>query len=490
MELMEFYKKIKNPIDDPAVIDKLIYAYSEQSKGLGGFYGQLTKTVKKERIYGPTYEEDADLFYSRMFNKWKNSIVSLTREQFIDLYNKGSYGKDFIKMREFLKSVPDVKTKKEADDIFFGNYNDKELKKALDKYRWTALGDVSMWTHVSSRYLTAKQDKQQNVEHRLYFDTEPIDTYKMAMYLVEKCDKYHIPFYFKFDDIGNRDDTIVLYSSTENLMKYVDILIEIKKEHPDLIARVKEPPVLTGKIDGWIGYGSEPSRTPDGKAQSFNEVRSKAIETAIDKVNKKWIIDHKNMIITYKGKNISFQNYIALEATRKILETLKKRFIYYEEYEMNMAKSKNISYDPNKVINKLGFSLQDLNSTSFEAKLYRTIQSKIEISLTNFCNGKNVESIIMNIRNGKEINFSCYDLKDLIDSLSYSISKNDSNFSKDVHTEIIANAKQYGIDVDKFCFDIRSKKRMELVQAQKNKEELLELQKQSSSGNQSFGGKK
>ena len=63
MELIELYDQVKNPIDDPKVIEKLIKAYANSSKGLGGFYGQLTKTVQKEHNKGQYYREDADKFY-------------------------------------------------------------------------------------------------------------------------------------------------------------------------------------------------------------------------------------------------------------------------------------------------------------------------------------------------------------------------------------------------------------------------------------------
>ena len=98
MELMELYDKINNPIDDLSVIEKLINAYANSSKGLGGYYRQLTKTAQKEHNKGQYYPYDADKFYSMLFNKWKNSIVAMTREEFIELYKRGSYGQDFIKM--------------------------------------------------------------------------------------------------------------------------------------------------------------------------------------------------------------------------------------------------------------------------------------------------------------------------------------------------------------------------------------------------------
>lgn len=468
MELMELYNQVQNPIEDPKVIEKLINVYANSSKKFGGFYGQLTKTVEKEHNKGQYHIADADRFYSMMFNKWKNSIVSLTREQFAELYKNGSYGQDFIKMRNFLRTVPDVKTQKEADDIFFGKYDDKELEDALEKYKWTAFGEFSGWVHVCSRHVTAKQDKYPNVEHRLYLDTESFDTYKMLNLLVEKCDEHHLPYYFKFDQFANRDDTIVIYSSTENLTKYVELLQEIKKEHPDLVSRAKEPPVLTGKIDNWIGYGSEPSRTPDGKNHSFNEIRSNAIELAIDKITKKWIMEHRNMQITYHGQKLLFQDYIAKQSAERMIEKLEKSFIDCEKNYQKREQKTGKTYNKNDIITKLGYTLQDVRSSVFKDNVYKYIRSQMETCLLSICNEtySDMTSIKMNVRNGKQIYFNESDLGGIIRELSVNISKKDPNFARDVHSAIIANARQYGIDTNKFCFDIKARERMRFVEAQ------------------------
>ena len=419
MELMELYNKIQNPLEDPKVIEKLINAYANSSKGIGGFYRQLTKTVEKQHTRGQFYKDDADYFYSMMFNKWKNSIVALKNEQFIELYKNGSYGQDFIKMREFLRTVPDVKTKSEADDVFFKKYNDKDLEDAVEKYRWTALGDGNPWVHVCSRYVTAKQDEYPNVEHRLYLDTESLDTYKMIILFVQKCDEYHLPYYFKFDEYANRDDTIVIYSSTENLIKYIELLQEIKNEHPDLISRTKEPPLLTGKIDNWIGYGSEPSKTPDGKTHSFNEIRSKVIESAIDKITKNWITNHRTMQVIFQNKKMSFQDYIAMKSMKVLVKTLEDDFNFWENNDRKLAQSTGIPYNQSTVIERLGYTLQDVKSSSFKDSVYKIIRSHMEVCLLNVCSGnyQDMPSIKFNVRNGKQISFGGYKLEEIIREL-------------------------------------------------------------------------
>lgn len=469
MELMELYNQIHNPIDDISVIEKLINAYANSLKGFGGYYGQLTKTVQKEHNKGQYYREDADRFYAMLFNKWKNSIVAMTRDEFVELYKQGSYGQDFIKMRNYLKNIPDVSTMKEVDEIFYGSKGDKELEDALEKYSWKSFGGGSGWIHVCSRYLTAKKDQYPNVEHRLYLDTESLDTYKMTTYLVEKCDEHNLPYYFKFDQYADRDDTIVIYSSTENLTKYVEILQEIKREHPELVSRAKEPPVLTGKIDGWIGYGSEPAKTPDGQRHSFNEIRAKVLESSIGKVTKQWIMNHRNQQITYQGQKMLFQEYIAMKSTEKLIADLERRYLSYEENDKKVAQRNGTKYNPTTVNDRLGYTLQDVRSSRFKQNIYRVLRDKMISSLPQVCNGsyKDMDAINMNVRNGKQITFSGYDLEIIIQQLSVNISKNDPNFISSVQAEIKNNAKQYGIDSEKFCFDTKARETMRTMTAQR-----------------------
>ena len=469
MELMELYNQIHNPIDDISVIEKLINAYANNSKGFGGYYDQLTKTVQKEHNKGQYYREDADRFYAMLFNKWKNSIVAMTKDEFVELYKQGSYGQDFIKMRNYLKNIPDVSTMKEADEIFYGSKGDKELEDALEKYSWKSFGGGSGWIHVCSRYLTAKKDQYPNVEHRLYLDTESLDTYKMTTYLVEKCDEHNLPYYFKFDQYADRDDTIVIYSSTENLTKYVEILQEIKREHPELVSRAKEPPVLTGKIDGWIGYGSEPAKTPDGQRHSFNEIRAKVLENSIGKVTKQWIMNHRNQQITYQGQKMLFQEYIAMKSTEKLIADLERRYLSYEENDKKVAQRNGTKYNPTTVNDRLGYTLQDVRSSRFKQNIYRVLRDKMISSLPQVCNGsyKDMDAINMNVRNGKQITFSGYDLETIIQQLSVNISKNDPNFISSVQAVIKNNAKQYGIDSEKFCFDTKARETMRTMTAQR-----------------------
>lgn len=84
MKYMDIYNGVTNPLDEDRVLDILAQAYSQRHFGLGGFYSQLVTTTEKE-YKGRYNPEEYNKFYATAFNKWKNGIVSLTKEEFEEL---------------------------------------------------------------------------------------------------------------------------------------------------------------------------------------------------------------------------------------------------------------------------------------------------------------------------------------------------------------------------------------------------------------------
>ncbi len=337
MKYIDIYNNISNPLDAESVLDTLAEAYANRQFNLGGFYSSLVSTTEKEYVEIKNSDEK-DKFYATAFNKWKNRIANLAKEDIENLKEKNNYGAREIKLINYLKTVPDVTTEKEANKVLNQRFQDEELDSAMKDYRWDSAGRETGWIHVMSRCLNGKKGNDFPVYHRLYLNIEEVDVHKVANELIKKCDNYNIPYYFKFDEIGDRDDTLVVYSDTERLPYYINILQEIAKENPKIKARSKRPPILTGKIDGWIGYGSEPLEK-NGKRSSFNKARSQCIEKAIDEEYEKWLVLNENKSINYQGKKISLMDYIAILRTekeiniRKSMLKNKTKYITQEESE-------------------------------------------------------------------------------------------------------------------------------------------------------------
>jgi len=337
-------------------------------------------------------------------------------------------------VQNFLKTVPDIETVEEFNSLYCDQ--EEELYDALEKYCWNSFGWGTGWIHVCSRYVKVKQEEHQPVEHRLYLNTDSLDTYPLVNLLVDKFKFYNIPYYFKFEEHGTKDDPIVIYSSTKYLSKYIEILNEIKKENPKLISNVHKPPILTGKIDNWIGYGSEP------KSSSFNNIRAKHISDVIKKTTYKWILTNKNMIIKYNDREFTLQDFIVYKSTEKILGFMKANFDKTKE-----------QISEQEFVKEYGYTLADINSNTMQDSIYNIIKNNINYSLNVICNGGKMEDIEMVMRYDNKLSLHNSDLTHTLIEIAKYISKHDSNFSKDVKDEIDSSSPEYGIDPANYCFD-------------------------------------
>ena len=92
-------------------------------------------------------------------------------------------------------------------------------------------------------------------------------------------------------------------SIADNLLKYINILQEIAKENPEIIQRCGKPPILTGKIDGWIGIGDEPPKK-NGKNQSYNSLRADTRNPPVPQA-KSAILSPSFGLITFTMKSVT-----------------------------------------------------------------------------------------------------------------------------------------------------------------------------------------
>lgn len=444
-----FYENIKNPIDDEKVLDRIIEIYSSGEP----FYRQLSKTYEKKYKKGEYFQSYSDSFYAMLFNKWKNRITQMPKEEFCLLYQNNVYGEDFIKLRRYLKTVADVKTKEEADKIMYGSKNDKELENAMDKYRYTAFGEGTGWNHIKSKYVTAYKDISQKVEHRLYLNLESVDIHLVAKRFIEKCDEKSLPYYFKFSPYADRDDTFVIYSSTENLKEYISILKEIEKEYPDMLSLKNPPPLLTGKIDSFIGYGSEPLKSGQ---ESFNSVRTKHIEDCLKKIVYSYIRSHKNDVVysNYVKTKITLLEHLAIYAALAERKKLLSHYERCEKIDMEEARDKNIPYDYRSTIKRLGFQKQDLNDPKFLDSCRKMFEREIQKYIDN---PNQTKDPIPLIGNEKLYN---YDFLNIMKKLLIPIKDLYPNCKKNIQKTIKDTSKDYGIDKDNYAFDTDKKEKI------------------------------
>ncbi|MDE6141909.1 MAG: hypothetical protein K2G03_04840, partial [Bacilli bacterium] len=167
--------------------------------------------------------------------------------------------------------------------------------------------------------------------------------------------------------------------------------------------------------------------------------------------------------IKYKGEMILFQNYMA----RKVVEHYINRLENYYGFEVasheRLAKRENRPYDETEVINRMGYSLTDIKSPKFIQSMLNRVNAKIEEFLVALCNDRSIsmKDLVVKGRNGKEIKMYESDVKEVMHEVASMIAKNDSNFVSTIQSEIKASCSKYGIDENKFCFDVVAKKRID-----------------------------
>ena len=411
----ELYEKIENPLNDDEVIKKLIEGYSDEL-GTKQYYKKLTEVYHDQKKYKGINDKEKDKFVSEIFNEWKKDITRNISDDEIKKYDE-----DFSNLREFLKNIPYVKSyygrnAKEFFELNGKENRDKQLETVYSRY--TPFSQGRSWTYITHNNINPSKYKKFIVDHRLYLNTENIDTYKVMELFRNKCKERELEYLFKYAEKGDRDDTIVIYSDDRKLSDYIEILEEIKKEEPEIVKRAQTPPMLTGKIDGWIGYGSEPQLDEDGKnTNSFNNVRSGIIQNAISKETIKWIRENKELTKEDSGLN----EYL----TKQIFDDIKDKYRMYKSV-----------YEP-----------------EFQEKLLKRLESDISKNKSEILDGKfdgvkefNIDDI--NIEVDSEM------IQRAFRPFSKKILKKDPSFLEKVRAGIKEEGLANGMDPEKFCFDI------------------------------------
>lgn len=419
-DYQEIYEKIENPLNDDEVIKKLIEGYSDEL-GTKQYYKKLTEVYRDQKKYTGINVKDKDKFVSEIFNEWKNDITKNISDEDIKSYNN----QNFARLRECIKDIPDIKDFKENLKVYKRlnklDKLDKDSKKTelTDIYQnYAAFFPGDTWTYIRYNSINASKPKNFTVDHRLYLNTENIDTYKVMELFRNKCKERELNYLFKFAEKGDRDDTIVIYSDDRKLSDYIEILEEIKKEEPEIVKRAQTPPMLTGKIDGWIGYGSEPSLDENGKhTKSFNSVRSGIIQNAISKETMKWIRENKELTKEDSGLN----EYL----TKQISDDIKDKYRMYKSV-----------YEP-----------------EFQEKLLKKLENDIAKNKNEILEGRFDGVKEFNI-NGINIEVDSQMIQRAFRPLSKKILKKDPSFLEKVRNGIKEEGLANGIDSEKFCFDI------------------------------------
>lgn len=448
MKTVDFFNELEDPIKKKETIDKLIKYYVETKEDNSRYYShymyeKIISTLSEKKVIGVYNTQDALDLELHCFNEWKNSILNFDVENIKPEYKSG-----FIKLSKKLKGFS-PKTVVDMYEFKYGSSTkkgilegDKDLKEIFKSLDYNRVNDGKSWKFFASKYIYMGSGHSYDVHHRFYVNTDSTETHYFSKLLIEKCEAKKMNYYFKIDEDGNRADTVVIYCSDENLLEFLDILKEIKNEHPELNDHLHKPPFLTSNIDDWIGYGSEPSIRVDDKPCSYTSLRTKIIEESITKLNKDFIKKNKANTIKVKGKKMEFVDYIAEIVFQDAFNELKDNAKYIKYYKTE-----------EKFAETYGFKPSQLNDSKF-INIYKDyVKSQIRKIINKIDTYD--ESDIMEFYGNNETKLKLK--KTLIETALRKVihiaRTNTKDFDDRLREEIYARGEKYNLDKKNIAFD-------------------------------------
>lgn len=431
MELM--CHKIQNPLNDDNTLMKVFESYSKSTNGRS-FYNELLNVSRDKEINN---EDSFNKFYVFMYNNWKDRLIHYGKEKIAGIFPHNN----ITGLIEYLKWAPNPQTKEDVDRIMIGKYSkitENPYKSRenfeLSAFRWDRDSKGKWYSCISEDVFNYK-NKHMDENHILFVNVDKNQIYNFAMTFVKICDQEQLPYNFKFILAGHRDDEFQIYADSKHLIKYINIIEQIKEKYPYLININNDVPLLTGKISDGLSYGTN-NQIKDGLPyQDYFQLRCNLISTCINSTTVDYIRKNKNRKLDYHGMNMSLYEFLALKAKDNYIEKMREKFVLL-----------TTKTNEKEASNELGFTHDELLNVTFSANVY----SKMMMNLD-----KNLDIIAKS--NGEfkseEIDSPRY-LMDILKELSQYLYQMDKNYRESFINKV--NIVSTNNSIDRFNFSISS----------------------------------
>lgn len=160
--------------------------------------------------------------------------------------------------------------------------------------------------------------------HRLYINVDGKASLDFVKIFIQNFDANNLPYVIKNTltdkDGQTRSDLVVIYLDDMTLKYGINLCEHIKEKVPSIANSIDNPPVLTGKYHGWIGYGFEISKSN----RSFNQTMSDILFTSVGKgLGKEALSIYNNYMSDYDSNKSFFTNFKKHFLTALTTSTLK-----------------------------------------------------------------------------------------------------------------------------------------------------------------------
>lgn len=304
------YEIITDPLDDDEIISYLI------SNADRGYDCLVIRCGYEKRKIARSFNNDDyyNDWFMYQYNLFKNCILNASDKE-LEEFGRKHFEVDFVKLKKEFQTLPEIKNVKEFEELI------KNKNLLIYKSSGYIEHEAKGWIYCVSQNVNLDKNKidPKDITHRLYVSVEDYKALLFVKRFIQKCIRDNVPYMLKTPRfVAFRDDNIVVYTNDEWLKQHVLLLIETIKESKDIV--FFKPPVLTGVISDYIGYGSEPVL----KGESFNTKRKYFLDMiksiAVDYYDK-----NKDKKYSYEGDLLSLQ-----EINQKTKSDFSKKYISEE----------------------------------------------------------------------------------------------------------------------------------------------------------------
>ena len=429
MNIKELLNYVDNPLNDNKAMEKLLKAYANTNIK-EEYYSKLIHSLKKDENELNINIHDYNEFQVTMFNKWVNNTINLPLHEYY-----GTYRNSLFSLKKYLKELDKATSIIDVENFLNKAKKDPDLLNCLELFYWDSFSSKT-WTYLTSSFFK-HQNKSNNVENRLYLNSNPSDTYKLVNLLIKEFDNNNLDYHFKFTTDPCRDDSIVIYTSDKDLEKYIQILETLSKENKQLFSKLNTPPVLTGKIYDWLGYGCECL----DHTLSYSTIRSHLMYDTITSATHKWLIENQDTKIKYRRKVMPFKDYFKIQVVRYYMDKLSNK--YDEKYLI--FKEETSKY--------LGYTKEEITDPEYILNLAKTININPFFSYLKNTNKYFKELFKINLPDGKVEYIDHFSLITIIHKISQIIYSHNSDFTTLIKQEANKLAGAYYIDAETFYLD-------------------------------------
>lgn len=167
-------------------------------------------------------------------------------------------------------------------------YNDRDYNSELEGSNFSS-------KFLKSRYMGCWKVMNEfsgffKTEHRIYINAPLNYVGTIVDKFITECEDRNLPFELKYlIQKIERNDSIVIGSNTESYEKHIEILRQIASENPEIVTECGTPPMLTGRLDNWLGLADE---NVSNRFVSYTESRLKVFSKSINK----YLYEHQDII--------------------------------------------------------------------------------------------------------------------------------------------------------------------------------------------------